>query len=284
MPQAMARRLDQARVSGMTAGGKAAGTSSPLMAVKADLVLERHHGPCGAGRSRQEPSMKTRISLLHRLRTDSQALRMGVQGAFVVLCLWIGVEFHLFMRWASSLGAEAYVPHPPGAEGFLPISALMSLKLWVASGRVHPVHPAGLFILVAILAVSLLLKKAFCSWICPVGALSEALGRLGLRLLGRPLGVPRWLDWPLRSLKYLLLGFFLWAVGSMSAPLIDLFLDGPYNRVADLRMYLFFAELSSLGRGVIGLLAVLSVSRFTRRPGWPVMNAVPAIAAWPSVR
>lgn len=199
------------------------------------------------------------LSFLHRLRSDVQTLRKIVQGGFVILCLWIGVEFYLFMRWAQSLGAERYAPHPPGAEGFLPISALMSLKLWVTTGRVHPVHPAGLFILVAILAVSLLLKKAFCSWICPVGTLSEMLGRLGLRILDRPLEVPRWLDWPLRFLKYLLLGFFVWVIVSMGAPLIEVFLDGPYNRVADLRMYLFFAEMSAVGLGVIALLALLSV-------------------------
>jgi hypothetical protein len=95
------------------------------------------------------------LTLLQRLGTDSQALRKVIQGAFVVLCLWIGVEFHLFMRWAESLGAEAYAPHPPGAEGFLPISALMSLKLWAATGQVHPVHPAGLF--VAITGLGMLL-------------------------------------------------------------------------------------------------------------------------------
>ncbi len=209
------------------------------------------------------PSMKTPTSsiptFLHHLRADAQAFRRVVQGAFVVLCLWIGVEFFLFMRWAQSLGTEPYFPHPPGAESFLPISALMSLKLWATTGRIHPVHPAGLFILVAILAVSLLLKKAFCSWICPVGTLSEVLGRLGLRIMGRPLDVPRWLDWPLRALKYLLLGFFVWAIGTMSAPLIEVFLDGPYNRVADLRMYLFFAEMSAVGLTVIALLALLSV-------------------------
>jgi polyferredoxin len=199
--------------------------------------------------------------LLKRLASDSQTARRLVQGAFVVLCLWIGVEFFLFMRWARDMGmGEApYVPHPSGAEGFLPISALMSLRLWAETGQVHPVHPAALFILVAILAIGLLFKKAFCSWICPIGTLSEALGNLGRRLLGRNLAPPRWLDLPLRGIKYLLLLFFLWAIVRMDLLALEAFLDGPYNRVADLRMYQFFAHMSALGLGVIGCLALLSV-------------------------
>lgn len=194
-----------------------------------------------------------------RLREDSQALRTVVQVAFLILCLWIGVEFFLFMRWGAALGQAAYVPHPPGAEGFLPISALLSLKLWLSTGVIHGVHPAGLFIFVAVLALGLLLKKAFCSWLCPVGTLSEALWKLGAKLLGRNRRPPRWVDYPLRSLKYLLLAFFLWAAWRMDGEALAGFLDSPFNVVADLRMYLFFLRLSGFALGVILVLALLSM-------------------------
>ena len=128
--------------------------------------------------------------LLWRLRDDSQFLRTTVQGAFALLCIWIGVEFFLFARWGLSGGSAAFVPRPPGAEGFLPISALMSLKAFVLTGIVNTVHPSGLFILLAILAVSLLLKKAFCSWLCPIGTLSESLWLLGRRIFGKNLALP----------------------------------------------------------------------------------------------
>jgi polyferredoxin len=189
---------------------------------------------------------------------DAQALRRVVQAAFLLLCLWIGVEFFLFMRWAASLGQTAYVPHPPGAEGFLPISALLSLKLWILTGTVHAAHPAGLFILVAILAIGLLLKKAFCSWLCPVGTLGEALARLGRRLWGRSFQPPAWADWPLRGLKYLILGFFLWTIGGMSGPALAGFLASPYNALADVKLYLFFLRLSGVSLAVVAALAVLS--------------------------
>jgi len=194
-----------------------------------------------------------------RLRQDSQFLRHVVQAAFVMLCLWIGVEFWLFTRWGLSGGAETYVPRPPGAEGFLPISALMSLWHWFLSGTLNTIHPASVFILVAILAIGLFLKKGFCSWLCPVGTLSEALWRLGRRLFGRNPALPRWLDIPFRGLKYFFLAFFLWAIFGMSEQQLAFFLHSPYNRMADVKMYLFFARISGTGLIVLAILGALSV-------------------------
>src|SRR5689334_18558100 len=75
--------------------------------------------------------------LLTRLREDSQFLRTTVQAAFVLLCIWIGVEFALFVRWGGDPSAAAFSQRPPGAEGFLPISALISLKYWAEAGIIN---------------------------------------------------------------------------------------------------------------------------------------------------
>lgn len=194
-----------------------------------------------------------------RLKEDSQFLRSAVQLAFVLLCVWIGIEFHLFVRWGMSGGETSFVARPPGAEGFLPISALMSLKYWLETGIVNAVHPSGLFILLAILAISLVMKKAFCSWLCPVGTLSEALWMFGGKIFKKNLSLPRWLDYPLRSLKYILMFFFLWSVATMDTASLASFIDSPYNRVADIKMYLFFARISTFALGTIILLMLLSV-------------------------
>lgn len=180
-------------------------------------------------------------------------VRHAVQGAFLALCAWIGVEFHLFVRSLQGLGPAR--PHPPGAEAFLPISALLSLKYWILTGRVCELHPAGLFIFLAILAVGLLLRKAFCSWICPVGTLGELLAKP----LGAPLKPPRWLDRILRSVKYLLLLFFLWAAMRMDGPMLEGFLYSPFNAAADLKMYFFFVRISALALGVLAVLVLLSL-------------------------
>ncbi|RPI06771.1 MAG: 4Fe-4S binding protein [Ignavibacteriae bacterium] len=197
--------------------------------------------------------------MLWRLREDSQFLRSVVQFSFLLLCLWIGAEFYLFMEWGQSAGTLPYHQRPPGAEGFLPISALISLKYWIQTGIVNTVHPSGLFIFLAIMVIGVFMKKAFCSWLCPVGTLSESLWMLGQKIFGKNLRVPRWLDYPLRSIKYLLLLFFAYSIFQMDVPTLKEFIYSPYNKVADIKMYLFFLELSSVALWIIIVLAVLSL-------------------------
>lgn len=185
--------------------------------------------------------------------------RRVVQVAFTAIVVLIGVQFTL---WAGAhlAGRPPALSRPAGVEGFLPISALMSLRLWLAGQGVHPVHPAALAILLGIVVMSVVLAKSFCSHLCPVGAISEWLGRLGQRLLGRTWQPPRWLDIPLRSLKYLLLAFFVWATWvAMDVAAVRAFLDSPYNRVADVKMGLFFASASRVTIAVLGVLVVGSV-------------------------
>ena len=133
-----------------------------------------------------------------------QTIRFWIQVAVVLLCLWIGVEFYHFVKYLETSGLEGSAYRPPGVEGFLPISSLMSLYLFLISGDIHPAHPAGLFILLAAIIVSFVIGKSFCSWLCPFGWLSELLGDIGERLFKRKLKISKLLDYPLLSLKYLL--------------------------------------------------------------------------------
>jgi ferredoxin len=66
-------------------------------------------------------------------------------------------------------------------------------------------------------------------------------------------------DLALRSLKYLLLALFLFAVGAMPAAAIEAFLGGPYGTIADVKMLNFFRYLGVTGGVVLGLLAAASV-------------------------
>src|SRR6185312_15896353 len=109
------------------------------------------------------------------------------------------------------------------------------------------------------LAISLLLRKAFCSWLCPVGTVSEYLWKLGQRTFKRSFHLPRWADLGLRSLKYLFLGFFAWAVVNMSASDIDAFQRSPYGLIVDVRMLNFFRFLGTTAAVVVGVLALLSI-------------------------
>ncbi len=197
--------------------------------------------------------------LLEQMKNDSQFFRSAVQAAFVLLCLWIGVEFYLFMQWGSTSGVEPFYQRPPGAEGFLPISALMGLLHWIMSGSLNSIHPAGTIILTAFIAISIAMKKSFCSWMCPVGTLSKSLWMLGQKIFGRNFQVWKWLDYALRSLKYFLLSFFVYSIVSMSVDDLTIFINSPYNKVADIKMYLFFAEISQFALWTIIVLMVCSL-------------------------
>ncbi|HZZ40174.1 MAG TPA: 4Fe-4S binding protein, partial [Acidobacteriaceae bacterium] len=133
------------------------------------------------------------------------------------------------------------------------------LKYLFFTGHVAPIHPAAMYLLLAFLLMSLLLKKAFCSWLCPVGTLSEVLWKIGRRLFGRNLVPPRWLDLTLRSLKYILLAFFIGVIGYMSADALAGFMMTPYGLIADVKMLDFFRTLTFTGIIVLGILAGLSL-------------------------
>ena len=189
----------------------------------------------------------------------SQALRLAFQALFLVLNLVLGIRFYLFVRFYESGGQGGPVSRPPGVEGWLPIAGLMNTKYWLTTGIVPHVHPAALFLLVAFLVISVLFRKAFCSWLCPIGTISEALWKFGRQLMRRSPALPKWVDLPLRSVKYVLLGLFLYAVGSMSAPSLRGFMESPYGLIADVKMLNFFRYLSQTAAIVLLLLVLLSV-------------------------
>ncbi|MEJ2052238.1 MAG: 4Fe-4S binding protein [Calditrichota bacterium] len=164
---------------------------------------------------------RTKKKVVRNQDKPIQRIRHIVQGVFVLLSMAIGIRFLLFIRFLESNGATRFVSRPPGVDGYLPISSMMSLYYYLKTGIVHAAHPAGMFIFLAIVMVSLIAGKAFCSWMCPVGTLSEYLGAFGEKLFGK-IRIPAWLDYPLRGLK----------------------LNSPYNQVADIKLYYFFAHLS----------------------------------------
>ncbi len=209
---------------------------------------------------RPEPVRVKRKRPVIRRRPDrSQRWRHLLQIAFLLLNVALGFELYFWVVSAGRSGGASAAGHPAGVEGWLPIAGLMNLKYWIVSGRIPAIHPAAMFLLITFLAIAFLLRKAFCSWLCPVGTLSEGLWRLGKKIFGRNLRLPRGLDLPLRGMKYLLLGFFVWAVAGMSAAAIDGFMRSPYGVIADVKMLDFFRFLGTTGIVVIGFLVIGSI-------------------------
>src|SRR5437016_7140901 len=89
-----------------------------LMAVEAAL-LPAHLKSMG------KPEKK----LIRRAGPDySQPLRRGYQFAFLLLNVWLGGQFYLWVRHFETGGQSAYVSRPAGVEGWLPIAGMMNLK------------------------------------------------------------------------------------------------------------------------------------------------------------
>ena len=196
--------------------------------------------------------------LVSRSGSDSsQRARRIVQWLFVALNGWLGVQFVLWVRYCERGGEGFSAPHPAGAEGWLPIAGLMNTKYLLMTGHVPAIHPAAMVLFIAFMLMSLLLKKAFCSWLCPVGTLSEQLWAVGRKIFGRNLRLPKWLDIPLRGLKYLLLGFFVFVIGAMSAEAIHDFMSTSYGLVADVKMFNFFRDIGQTAAIIIALLVLL---------------------------
>jgi len=185
-------------------------------------------------------------------------VRLLVQAGFAFTCVLLGIQFARFYT-AAMAGATPLPTRPPGAEAFLPISGLMGILDWFYQGALNPIHPAATVLVVVAILLAILLRKSFCSWICPVGFFSELLARFGRWSFGRNFRPWKWLDIPLRSLKYLLMAFFVVAVVMMGAAELADFISSPYNKVADVKMGLFFVHMSQVGIIVMGSLAVGSV-------------------------
>jgi len=186
-------------------------------------------------------------------------IRLISQLFFLLLTIWIGIEFFFYYNFLYTEGKTFYISRPSGVEAFLPISSLMNLLYWFKSGELSLVHPAGVFILIGILIISLVFKKSFCSWVCPVGFVSESLGEFGKKLFGKNLKIIRIFDYPLRSIKYLILLFFLFAIFSMSTSSLRDFLESPYNKIADIKMLLFFINMSKFTAIVLIVLVIASI-------------------------
>ena len=210
--------------------------------------------PLGLGSTAQAPRWRNPFRHL-------PAVRAAVQVGYVLFLAFVGWRFARVFAEVQG-GGPVTTARPSAVEAFLPISALVGLKRWVATSFWDEVHPAGLTILVAAIVASLVARKGFCAWVCPVGAISRALEWVGKRTLWRRRGflhVPRPLDLALSSLKYLLLAFFAWQVFvAMPVEGIEAFTRSPFNLAADAKMLLFFA--SPTGAVLVGLGVLVALS------------------------
>ncbi|HWR58003.1 MAG TPA: 4Fe-4S binding protein [Thermodesulfovibrionales bacterium] len=186
-------------------------------------------------------------------------LRYGVQFAFFLLTLHIGYRFYQFVLHFSEQG-HPFVQRPPSVDAFLPISGLMSLKFFLFTGIIEPLHPAAFFMFVAIVIVSLLMKKGFCGWICPVGTLSQFFWMTGEKVFGRNFRMEKYTDGTIRSIEYILMALFLFVIGIAMVPnMMVLFFITDYYKTADVRTMNVFTQMSVITLCVLVIVGGLSL-------------------------
>ncbi len=185
--------------------------------------------------------------------------RHSVQALVLAICGWAGWQFYFFVLHFANPSAPAGI-RPASVEGFLPIGGFMATKYFIFTGIIEPIHPAGFMIFVGALLTAVFARKSFCSWICPVGSLSEYTWRIGRKITGRVWRLPIWADYSLMSPKYIIMGLFFFVIGiAMTPTMILMFFIQDYYKVVDVRMLLFFLDPSVLAASVVAALALLSV-------------------------
>ncbi|HEY3296895.1 MAG TPA: 4Fe-4S binding protein [bacterium] len=185
--------------------------------------------------------------------------RRGLQIGFALVNVAVGIQFYRFVHAAQTTTSGPLPTRPPGVEGWLPISGMLGLADWIHQGAINTIHPAATILFLAFLTISFLFRKAFCSWLCPVGLISEMLAKVGRKIFGRNFLLPRMVDRSLMALKYVLLSFFVSAFFIMGMAGINAFIASPYNQVVDVKMALFFVQLGTVGISVFAVLILGSI-------------------------
>lgn len=208
--------------------------------------------------------MNLQINLKKPLkRKPVQFARYATQILFTLFLLYVGYQFYQFYLHFATFGAAPYVERPPAVEGFLPISALLGLRIWFSTGQFDIIHPAGLVLFTFFVGSGIIFRRTFCSWLCPVGTVSEGIGNLGKKIMKRNFQPPKWVNWLITPIKYLILIYFLKAI-LIDMPLFAVyqFKISDYTKVSDVKMMLFFLDMGKVAFFVI--LGLLVISLFVK--------------------
>lgn len=127
-----------------------------------------------------------------------QALRFVFQLLFIELILYNAI---LFSTGASYKNCESYCP----------FGAVETFPLFAASGKFPcAVNELNYSIFAGVLILTLVFKRAFCSWVCPFGAVNELITRARDKFSAYAPVAENILK-PLYSIKYILLAVIVGA-------------------------------------------------------------------------
>lgn len=216
-----------------------------------------------ASRTQTAGSVKPRRKGLAALLSHHTFRRLTQLGVFLFIT-FIAVRHMLVGEEGATITASW--------EAYCPMGGLETLYRYITSGGkfVAHVHLSNVVLLVATLVVALLVRNAFCGWLCPFGFIQDMISSFSifvqkrvkpirkavkmLKTKGAGLAV---LDRYLRFLKY---GVLAWSVLGAAAYGFMVFRDvDPWAALWNL------LELS-LTAGTVVLAIVLIASLFVERP------------------
>lgn len=175
---------------------------------------------------------------------------------------WRQIVQVVFLAWALIASLRHLVLADGGSvEASCPFGAVETAwSILVGGAFLRYLAPSNFLALASVAFSALALGRIFCGWVCPIGTLQDALAGLMRRFAGcegvLSLHLPRKVDRPLRYLKYLVLGWVLWASVSAVVPPLAPFC--PFRTLFELNL----GSLLSLGVAFTFVGLSLMVERF----------------------
>lgn len=143
-----------------------------------------------------------------KIPSASRMFQYGIRIAILVFATYLAVMHQLKGVLAA-----------PNAHVYCPFGGLESLYKFLASGGyVTKIMPATLILFIITLVSVLVLNRAFCGWICPLGTLQMLSDRLARALRIKKVTVPQTVERFAQYLKYVgvvVILYFTWKAGEL---------------------------------------------------------------------
>ncbi|NTU72297.1 MAG: 4Fe-4S binding protein [Coriobacteriia bacterium] len=150
-------------------------------------------------------SNETQVSSTARTSTKSDKPAQRASRNLRLVVLGIGLAIITGIGIAHQRGVKVV-----GVDALCPFGGIETLWTLITSATlIQRVAVSSVILLGVTLAIAVVFRRAFCGYICPLGAIQEFAAKIGLKLFkGKRPQMPAAIDKPARFLKYAILVFF----------------------------------------------------------------------------